>query len=92
MKFSSLVGGLSLLTFVSAWNPVSDLSKRWGILGAPKVVIISMFGPEAGIWYGPDKPWNLYTHNITVPGFSPIYPMLHCSKGYEVCQITIGEG
>ena len=30
--------------------------------------------------------------NITIPGFSPLYPQMHCTASGEVCQITAGEG
>lgn len=31
------------------------------------------------------------TTNITVPGFSPIYPHAHCKHDLSVCQVTTGE-
>jgi purine nucleoside permease len=30
-------------------------------------------------------------HNITVPGLSSIYPDVHCTDDYEVCQLITGE-
>ena len=30
--------------------------------------------------------------NLTVPGFSPLYPQAHCTTSGEVCQLTTGEG
>jgi purine nucleoside permease len=56
----------------------------------PKIVIISMFDPEAAVWYGiPD--FNVLAQNITVPGLSPLYPAVHCTANAEVCQLTVGE-
>lgn len=56
----------------------------------PKVVIISMFDPEAEAWYGiPD--FNVLAKNISIPGLSPLYPDVHCTANGEVCQLTIGE-
>lgn len=31
------------------------------------------------------------TTNITVAGFSPLFPHAHCTEDYSVCQITTGE-
>lgn len=56
----------------------------------PKVFIISMFDPEAEVWYGiPD--FDVLAMNVSVPGFSPIYPEAHCTANGEICQLTIGE-
>lgn len=33
-----------------------------------------------------------FVHNITVPGLSPVYPTIHCTTNYTICQITTGEG
>ena len=56
----------------------------------PKVVIISMFDPEAEAWYGIPE-FNVLAKNITVPGLSPLYPDVHCTSNGDVCQLTIGE-
>ncbi|KAK6214255.1 hypothetical protein LQW54_004481 [Pestalotiopsis sp. IQ-011] len=61
---------------------------------APKVLIISMFYPEADIWYDnlPSSGYgDLFAQNITVPGLSPIYPEVHCTASGEICQVTAGE-
>ncbi|KAI1135926.1 putative purine nucleoside permease [Hypoxylon sp. FL0543] len=61
---------------------------------APKVVIVSMFSPEAEIWYEnmPDTTLgDVRANNITVPGLSPLYPHVHCNARGEVCQLTVGE-
>ncbi|PSS15265.1 hypothetical protein M430DRAFT_124100 [Amorphotheca resinae ATCC 22711] len=61
----------------------------------PKVFIISMFSPEADIWYTnaetPGSIGNLLARNITVPGFSPLFPQAHCLADGSVCQLTTGE-
>ena len=57
---------------------------------APKVVIISMFEPEAAIWWGIDE-FDLLAQNITVPGLSPLFPEVHCTATGDVCQIITGE-
>jgi purine nucleoside permease len=70
--------------------PSLDLKKRWDDTIKPKIVIISMFPPEAGVWYGiPD--FNVLAHNITVPGLSPLFPDVHCTEDADVCQVTLGE-
>jgi purine nucleoside permease len=33
----------------------------------------------------------LLAHNVTVPGFSPLFPQAHCLKDGSVCQLTTGE-
>lgn len=33
-----------------------------------------------------------FVHNITIPGLSPVYPDIHCTTNYTICQITTGEG
>ncbi|KAJ5921631.1 hypothetical protein N7454_009105 [Penicillium verhagenii] len=56
----------------------------------PKVFIVSMFEPEGAAWW--DIPeFDLLAHNITVPGLSPIYPDVHCTEDYEICQLITGE-
>ncbi|KAH8769453.1 purine nucleoside permease-domain-containing protein [Hyaloscypha sp. PMI_1271] len=61
----------------------------------PKVFIISMFSPEADIWYTnahtKGSIGDLLAQNITVPGFSPLFPQAHCLKDGSVCQLTTGE-
>ncbi|KAI0150117.1 putative purine nucleoside permease [Hypoxylon sp. NC0597] len=61
---------------------------------APKVVIVSMFSPEAEVWYGRltnSTVGDILANNITVPGLSPLYPHVHCNECGEVCQLTVGE-
>jgi len=90
-KFASLL--LAALSFSSlcAAVPVAghNLSKRKGKI-APKIVIISMFAPEAEVWYGIDE-FDVLARNITVPGLSPLFPEAHCTKDGDICQVTTGE-
>lgn len=94
---ATFVAGLSLLSGALAVPLSNDhgLAKKSDDKKSdkefkPKVVIISMFEPEAEAWYGiPD--FNVLAQNITVPGLSPLYPDVHCTANGEVCQLTIGE-
>ena len=54
----------------------------------PKAFIISMFSLERDPWL---KAMD-FVHNITIPGLSPVYPDIHCTTNYTICQITTGEG
>lgn len=63
--------------------------KRAGVI-KPKVFILSMFDPEAEVWYGISD-FDVLAQNISLPGFSPVYPDAHCTADGEVCQLTIGE-
>jgi purine nucleoside permease len=54
---------------------------------APKVMIISMFGPEGQVWLDHLGPWRA----VTVPGLSPDYPAVHCNRE-QVCVLTTGMG
>lgn len=53
----------------------------------PKVMIISMFGPEAQTWLDKLGPWQ----PVKVPGLSPDYPVVNCNRA-EVCVMTTGMG
>ncbi|KAF1951347.1 purine nucleoside permease, partial [Byssothecium circinans] len=49
-----------------------------------------MFSPEAEIWWHkPDL--DILAQNITVPGFSPLFPEAHCTPDASVCQLVTGE-
>lgn len=52
-----------------------------------KVLVITMFGPEAEPWIAPFK----LTDTIPVPGLSPDYPALRCNTD-DVCLLTTGMG
>ncbi|KAK4539910.1 hypothetical protein LTR36_009952 [Oleoguttula mirabilis] len=67
---------------------MQERSLEWVV--KPKVFIISMFTPEGEIWY--DIPeFDILAINITVPGFSPLYPDAHCTANGDVCQLITGE-
>jgi purine nucleoside permease len=51
---------------------------------------ITQFEPETTIWWG-IKEFNIIARNISLPGLSPIYPYVHCTEDFEICQVTTGE-
>ena len=89
---SYILSSLCLLSAVSAsLLPASEIRERaLEYVVKPKVFIISMFDPEADIWYGIPE-FDLLALNITVPGFSPLFPDAHCTADGEVCQLVTGE-
>jgi purine nucleoside permease len=53
-----------------------------------------MFAPEADIWYTnlPSSGLgDLLARNISTPGLSMLYPHIHCTEDYSICQVTTGE-
>ncbi|KAJ6627835.1 purine nucleoside permease [Mycena sp. CBHHK59/15] len=56
----------------------------------PKVIIINMFDLEADEWYNIPE-FNVLAQNITIPGFSPLYPNVHCTSDGSICQLTTGQ-
>lgn len=52
-----------------------------------KVMIISMFGPEAQVWLDHLGPWD----KVSVAGLSPDYPDVQCNR-QDVCVMTTGMG
>lgn len=66
-----------------------ELHKRATAI-SPKIFIISMFDSEADVWY--ENMPSLYEQNITISGFSPLFPDAHCTEAGDVCQLTTGEG
>ncbi|KAK5992980.1 Purine nucleoside permease [Cladobotryum mycophilum] len=62
---------------------------------APKVMIISMWTPEAKVWYDrfPESGLgNLTSQAIEAPGLSMLFPRVYCTQNSNVCQLTVGEG
>ncbi|TVY38522.1 Purine nucleoside permease [Lachnellula occidentalis] len=62
----------------------------------PKVFIITLFPPERDAWLNSSNTASgfgdhLVEENITVPGFSPLYPDAHCTKDGSICLLTTGE-
>ncbi|KAJ7763657.1 purine nucleoside permease [Mycena maculata] len=49
-----------------------------------------MFHSEAVEWYNIPE-WNVLAQNITVPGFSPLFPDVHCTLDGSICQLTTGQ-
>jgi purine nucleoside permease len=64
-------------------------------LGCYLKLIIPQFSPEADVWYEnadtEGSIGNLLAMNITVPGFSMLFPDAHCLADESVCQLTTGE-
>lgn len=61
---------------------------------APKFFIISMFSPEADIWYEnlPSSGLgDLLAVNVSTPGLSMLFPHVHCTEDLQICQVTTGE-
>ena len=54
---------------------------------APRVMIITMFEPEARVWLDRLGPWQ----DVPVAGLSPDDPAVHCN-GDAVCVLTTGMG
>ncbi|KAG6865313.1 hypothetical protein C0991_003617 [Blastosporella zonata] len=57
---------------------------------SPQVVIISMFDSEGDVWYNIPE-FNILAQNFTVPGLSPLFPDVHCTRDGLICQLTTGE-
>ncbi|KAJ5573357.1 uncharacterized protein N7459_007784 [Penicillium hispanicum] len=86
LSLRTLTASLLLLrSAVSATAPAAHDGKI-----APKVFIVSMFEPEAEAWWNIPE-FNLLAHNLTLPGLSPLYPEVHCTEDYEICQLITGE-
>jgi purine nucleoside permease len=57
------------------------------LVRAPKVLVISMFGPEGAVWLT-----HLgLTQEIAIRGLSPDYPTVHCNSD-DVCNVITGMG
>lgn len=57
----------------------------------PKVFIINMYKSEAEVWHGISE-FDVLARNITIPGFSPLFPSAHCTGDGAICQLITGEG
>ncbi|CAD0100721.1 unnamed protein product [Aureobasidium mustum] len=95
MRFSSsiasaLLGLSSVVSGSVVHKPVAVAERALEYVIKPKMVIISMFAPEAEIWYGIPE-FNLLARNITLPGASPLFPDVHCTEDGDVCQVITGE-
>ncbi|KAK5113358.1 hypothetical protein LTR62_003457 [Meristemomyces frigidus] len=88
---TSLTVAVALLsTACATLLPASVQERAAESVVKPKIFIISMFGPEAEQWYGIPE-FDVLAMNITVPGFSPLYPDAHCTADGDICQLTTGE-
>ncbi|WPH02650.1 Hypothetical protein R9X50_00551500 [Acrodontium crateriforme] len=87
----ALVATSFLAPTFAARMPVPEQPRSLEYIIKPKVFIISMFTPEAEQWYGISD-FDVMALNITVPGFSPMFPDVHCTADGDVCQLTTGEG
>jgi purine nucleoside permease len=89
---SYLVAALQLLSVASAsLVPAAKIEKKAiEYIVKPKIFIISMFDPEAEVWWNIPE-FDLLALNITVPGFSPLFPDAHCTADGEICQLITGE-
>lgn len=54
---------------------------------APKLVIVTMFAPEAKLWLERLGPWR----STRVPGLAAEYPEVKCNR-QQVCVVTTGMG
>lgn len=52
--------------------------------------MITQFEPETTVWWGIQE-FNIIARNISLPGLSPLYPDVHCTEDFEICQVTTGE-
>ncbi|CAD0088025.1 unnamed protein product [Aureobasidium vineae] len=95
MRFSSsipsaLLGMSSVVSASVLHKPVAVAERALEYVIKPKMMIISMFTPEAEIWYGIPE-FNLLARNISLPGASPLFPHVHCTEDGDVCQVITGE-
>ncbi|KAI8977730.1 purine nucleoside permease [Trametes punicea] len=91
--------GLSVAPLCFA-SPSNVFGRDGNAMISPKVFIIDMatsdtylllqFDDEGSSWYG-IQDFNLLEHNITVPGFSPLFPQAHCTQDGTICQVVTGE-
>ncbi|KAH8652258.1 purine nucleoside permease [Xylariales sp. PMI_506] len=94
MRSATLAAGSLLAAGHAYAYPGNGAQKRDSGKITPKIMIVSMFYPEADIWYDnlPGSGYgDLLAQNISVPGLSPIYPEVHCTASGEICQVTAGE-
>lgn len=88
---NSLLGGLAFISCISATPLLPGVrNAKPSERIAPKVVIVSMFDPEAEVWWGIEE-FNLLAQNISIPGLSPLFPEVHCTADGDVCQVVTGE-
>ncbi|KAG6901261.1 hypothetical protein C0995_014440 [Termitomyces sp. Mi166 len=87
--WATLVAALASMILVSG-SLTNSFEARQTPKITPKLFIISLFSPEANVWYNIPE-FDVLAQNITVPGFSPLFPDAHCTEDGTVCQLTTGE-
>ncbi|KIH89490.1 hypothetical protein SPBR_07294 [Sporothrix brasiliensis 5110] len=95
MRFFSTVAATLAVAQSAFATPHNDHSKPWhrGKI-SPRVLIISLFSPEADVWYKnlPSSGLgDLMDVNVTAPGLSMLFPHVHCVADGSICQMTTGE-
>jgi purine nucleoside permease len=90
---SLLTAALGLASLATAaLVPTAEVQKRvFDCVIKPKIFIISLFTPEAEIWHGIPE-FDLLALNVTVPGFSAMFPAAHCTIDGEICQLVTSMG
>ncbi|KAK2608534.1 hypothetical protein QQS21_002880 [Conoideocrella luteorostrata] len=81
--------------YVRCCTSASDFNAATKDVISPQVVIVSMWQPEAQIWYSrfnESKLGNLTAISTAVPGLSMLFPRVFCTEIGKVCQLTLGEG
>ncbi|GAA5931483.1 purine-nucleoside phosphorylase [Sporobolomyces koalae] len=73
---------------IAAPATTTELERRDAGVITPKVMIVSMFGPEREPWIEPAQLYN----NISFLGASPLFPEASCDRGLETCLVVTGEG
>ncbi|KAF7370223.1 Purine nucleoside permease [Mycena sanguinolenta] len=56
----------------------------------PRVFIVNFFRSEAEAWYNIPE-FDLLAQNITVSGFSALFPDVHCTQDGSICQLITGQ-
>lgn len=87
--FLSAIGAVFSLVSAIPFSQRTHAEKRMSPL-TPKVFIISMFSPEAEVWYGIQE-FDILAQNISTPGLSPLFQDIHCTMNGEICQVVTGE-
>jgi purine nucleoside permease len=84
---ATAAAALALAAATCAQADEHETRGSWGDTHHPKVMIVSMFGPEAQPWLEHLGPFR----QIKVPGLSPDYPVVNCNRA-AVCVMTTGMG
>ncbi|UNI24822.1 hypothetical protein JDV02_010538 [Purpureocillium takamizusanense] len=75
--------------------PLGALAQTVASRVAPRVVIVSMWTPEAQIWlrrFPESNLGSLTAHSVAIPGLSMLFPHVFCTDDFQACQVTLGEG